>query len=431
MFDLSKISDWKDFERLCADLLEAEGFSIDLEPYVDRTGVDIVASCEYRAHAPSLPAIRVRWFVQCKHYAPSGTNLGRSEIETMLTSYNAARGKDDGLLIILSTDYTEPAANILAQFLQSKPDAKVMLWNRRHVFSLLDRHKHLPERYGLYHGAREVSFPKTSLRILSDKPVLIVSDQSAFAHDLCSLLRNAGVQVYFLPVWNYSSDFRLDLLVTVLQRQEFALAAVFLGDSFGVSFPYRLEKFLLRIAEDGGSLLFFPFSAWLIERAHMRALSHAIPVRLAPSSLSRGHSMRARALSSDRALSNMNEGDFRNLLAETTFEEDEYIECKPNDHSLPFDISDIELFGISHSYEHLIASPLVTHVLQDRNQNPFVVTGYFEGAKVAYINSCCHSCMTSTAVPSPLSIAPQFQQLVERLLLWLVTPANSAAARSR
>jgi hypothetical protein len=431
MFDLSKISDWKLFERLCADLLEAEGFSIDLEPHVDRTGIDIVASCEYRAHASSVPPIRVRWFVQCKHYAPSGRNLSRSEIEAMLTSYDAARGKGDGLLIILNTDYTEPSANILAEFLKSKPDAKVMLWNCRHIISLLDRHKHLPERYGLSQVVNTPRVPQEPLRIISEKPVLIVSDQSSFAHDMCLLLRGAGIQVYFLPVWNYKSDSRLDLLLPVLERQEFSLAAVFLGDSFGVPFPRRLENFLLRIAGRGGSLLFFPFSAWLIDRAQMSALSQAIPVRLAPPRLSRGHSMRARALSSDRTRTNMNEGDFRALLAETTFEEDEYVECKPKDQALPFDMSDIELFGLSHSYEHLIASPVATHILQDINQNPFLITGYFDNAKVAYLNSCCHSCMTSTAIPSPLSTIPQLRQLVERLLVWLIKSAPVRAVPER
>ena len=64
---LQNLSDWKDFERLCADLLSAEGFIVQSEPYVDRTGVDIVAVEEYRSHDPNR-VIRVNWQVQCKYF---------------------------------------------------------------------------------------------------------------------------------------------------------------------------------------------------------------------------------------------------------------------------------------------------------------------------------------------------------------------------
>ena len=52
MAGLSKITDWKEFERLCADLLAAEGFTIQNEAHVDRSGIDFVAVEEYRSHDP-------------------------------------------------------------------------------------------------------------------------------------------------------------------------------------------------------------------------------------------------------------------------------------------------------------------------------------------------------------------------------------------
>ena len=42
-----KITNWKDFERLCADILSAEDYEIESEPSVDRDGTDIVAIEEY------------------------------------------------------------------------------------------------------------------------------------------------------------------------------------------------------------------------------------------------------------------------------------------------------------------------------------------------------------------------------------------------
>src|SRR6185369_12516816 len=98
--------DWKNFERLCADLLEAEGFIIESEPFVDRKGADLIAVEIYQSHEPTRQ-VRKRWRVQCKHYAGSGRNLGRKEIEEALFNYGANRGPDDGLFLIVDTDYTE------------------------------------------------------------------------------------------------------------------------------------------------------------------------------------------------------------------------------------------------------------------------------------------------------------------------------------
>lgn len=49
--ELSKLENWKQFERFAADLLQAEGFSILSEPYVDRDGADFFALEQYKSHA--------------------------------------------------------------------------------------------------------------------------------------------------------------------------------------------------------------------------------------------------------------------------------------------------------------------------------------------------------------------------------------------
>ena len=98
--------DWKQFERLCADIFAAEGFVIESEPFVDRTGVDIMALEIYRSHDPNRQ-IQIMWRVQCKHYAGSGNNLGRKEVEESLYSFSVNKGPKEGLLLIVDTDYTE------------------------------------------------------------------------------------------------------------------------------------------------------------------------------------------------------------------------------------------------------------------------------------------------------------------------------------
>jgi hypothetical protein len=127
--NFNSLQDWKDFERLCADLLNAEGFIIESEPFVDRTGGDIIATEEYRSHVPNR-VIRIKWRVQCKHYARSGKNLGRKEVEETLHSYAVARGPDEGLFIIIDTDYTEAAKEVIDKYINQNPDARVTLWNQ-------------------------------------------------------------------------------------------------------------------------------------------------------------------------------------------------------------------------------------------------------------------------------------------------------------
>src|ERR1700682_3365041 len=139
--------DWTDFERLCADLLAAEGLTVESESSVDRSGVDFVAVEDYRSHDPTR-VISVRWRVQCKHYGPSGTNLSRNEVEKILDSF-VVRGPHDGLFIITSADFTEPANNALREYLTVHPEARFLCWNRRQLLAHLDRHQNLLKRYGI------------------------------------------------------------------------------------------------------------------------------------------------------------------------------------------------------------------------------------------------------------------------------------------
>src|SRR2546422_533096 len=133
MVDLRRLKDWKEFERLCADLLEAEGFHIEEEPSVDSTGIDIVATCEYRAHASNLKPVKVRWLVQCKHLAVSGNNLRRREIADILVNYLAIRRTHDALLVMLSSDYSEAAMRAVQESVRDKSGAEVMIWNGRQI----------------------------------------------------------------------------------------------------------------------------------------------------------------------------------------------------------------------------------------------------------------------------------------------------------
>jgi hypothetical protein len=194
---LSEITDWKEFERLCADLLDAEGFTIQDEAHVDRSGVDFVAVEEYRSHDPRR-VIKVKWRVQCKHFR-SGANVGRKEIEEILVGFEATRAPDEGLLVMVSADYTEPASAVIDRYVETHPSVKIALWNGRHLLTRLDRHPHLLERYGVMQPSSQYVPLFKPLSGLAQGRVLLISDQSALAHDLGFGLRQAGFDVFFLP----------------------------------------------------------------------------------------------------------------------------------------------------------------------------------------------------------------------------------------
>jgi|HubBroStandDraft_2_1064218.scaffolds.fasta_scaffold62093_2 hypothetical protein len=416
MTDLHRLKDWKHFERLCADLLEAEGFQIEEEPSVDTTGIDIVATCEYRAHAQNLKPIKVRWLVQCKHLAPSGRNLNRQELAEILTNYWARRGANDALLVMISSDYTEPAMRSVQDAIKDKVGAEVMIWNGRQIVALLERHPYLINRYGLAATTDTASTPKLILPNTPDRPVLIISDQSALAHDLHNYLQSAGLHVIFLPVWNYLSEHRLDQFLGAYSATRFALIALFLGDSFGAHFPVQLERLLLRNVSDGGSLLLFPFVAWSIANGRLANLANITPVKLDDNPIPEATSSRNRTLA---------ETFFAIVKSELSFEEDEYRE---------FDLQSVQgqiragskgRFGISHSFEHLKPSKGATIVaLRDTLNNPFLVYSTNKNAKIAYLNTCCHTCLspqTSTAIPSPLTYSHEFRGVMSDLLAWLLS----------
>jgi hypothetical protein len=417
MKSLSHIRQWKEFERLCADLLQAEGFHIDSEPVVDTNGIDIVAVCEYRSHGSGIPPIRVRWLVQCKHFAPSGTNLNRTEAERALVAFDAVRESDDGLLLMVSSDYTEPARTAVQQF--KKRGANVMIWNQRQLMALLDRHGHLVRRYGLEDPPAE-SAPAEVPPLKASGPVLFVSDQSALAHECGAYLRAAGLEIVFLPHWNYMEHDVLELFRATYQQTAFGLCVCFLGDSFGLAFPPALENTIVEAARRGTPLLLFPFVAWMLQRGALERLANFVPVRLTRDTC------RDDSFSRTRLFGEPRKGDFRWMLAEVGFEEDEYREYDPATGHGQFTKGLRSRFGLSHSFEYLEALPGSKVALADTSDNPLLVIHVIDDTRVAYINSCCHSCLTSVPIPSPTRTSADFRTLMVNALEWLLPGTTTA-----
>ena len=407
------ISDWKDFERLCADLLSAEGFILESEPFVDRTGCDLLAVEEYRSHDPSR-VISLRWRIQCKHYSSSGKNLGRKEVEESLYNFEVTRKADEGLFLIVDTDYSEPAKEVVDMYISSHPHGRVTLWNQRQLAARVERHPHLLTRYGLSAPKIDYTSRFAFLKRLTPVRTLMVSDQSPLAHNLTSALRVAGFDITFLPFWNYREPLSMELAKTSVLSDDFRLVICFLGDSFVLPMPEPLIDVVVRCHRRGASFLLFPFLAWSVYRGLYPSLKEILPVELQdPSTISKD-------LSIDRVAGSYRRGDFGWLLEFDSFAEDQYIELDPSGGILPFTNGIESRFGLSHSFEYLCASPRAQIAWKDTTGNPMVVTSDCGTGKVCYLNTCCHSCMSTVAISSPMEASAEAGILLKNIMQWLL-----------
>lgn len=409
---LNQLSDWKQFERLCADLLEEEHFNVVSEPYVDRTGVDFVAVQEYRAHDPNH-VIRLKWRVQCKHLAASGAKLGRKEVEEILTSYEAARSPDEGLFIMVSSDYTEAAKDAIDKYLSTRPTARVLIWNSRQLESRLDRHPQILKRYGLLHSGVDFAAAFKEFGRQTLLPILFLSDQSVMAHNLARALRQAGLEIVFLPFWNYLEPIRLELVLASYDTVSFRLVICFLGDSFSVPMPRRLVEFVLALHDQGTPVLLFPFTAWSMSKGLYRGMEDICPVELLDP---KDNSV---DVHTEQIISDYRRGDFRWLLQFDSFAEDRYVEYDPGDAKAPFEEGTSARFGLSHSFEFLRPTRDAEVVWSDTGGNPLVVIKESSSGKSCYINTCCHGCMSSVAISSPLEVSGEFVLVLRNCLRWL------------
>ena len=358
--DFTQLDDWKAFERLTSDLLEAEGFRIVSEPSVDRSGVDILAEEVLASHSGATQI--VRWFVQCKHYAESGKSIGRKEVEEILYCFNPR--PEGGLLIVIDTDVGEEADRVIKNYSQGKgQDRLIKVWNRRELENRLVRHPILLKKYRL--GKRESPVRITAFEgaDLRSKKILIVSDSSAFSYQLFSLLNDFCETVHLITVWQYQSAGRSQLLFDDLLELKHDLVILFLGDSFAFPLPDGLRQKLIRTAKSGGSLLMFPFLAWALAQGFYPELESIVPVRLA------AEPRRDQLwLKSSRIISS---GDL-SALNDESFIENQYVTVAATGrHSiltgLPKD------FGFIHSFEFVELKEDASPVLSDTMGNPILV----------------------------------------------------------
>ena len=404
--------DQNTFEQLCADLLEVEGFIVQSRPSPSQAGSMVVLE-EYRSHRDR--SVEVPWRVVCKFYGTPDRNLGRKEAEVLLHSHEIVGGIDQGLFLIVDTDFDDAAKSVIDEFVSQHQGARTTLWNHRQLATRLDRHPHLLHRYGLSTMKSDYLSILGTLEEHGPVRTLLISDQSVLAHNLTSGLRAAGFEITFLPFWNYIDPARLSLIRNTILKDDFGLVICFLGDSFTVPLPQSLIEVIQLSHRKGAAMLLFPFLAWSIHRGLHSALRDIVPVRLQNPEFFSPETATNRVAGSHRR------GDFRWLLSFDSFAEDLYTELDPSDGCSPFTDGIEARFGLSHSFEFLAVTRGSELIWVDTAGNPMIVVNRTGSGKVCYFNTCCHSCMNPVPVLSPLESSTQASLLIRNTIRWLLS----------
>ena len=405
--DYKKIKSGEIFEKLCSDILYSEGFKIESEPKVDRTGFDIIAIEEFKSHRGD--SITIKWKVQCKHFAESNRTLGRKEVEEYIYAFEAARSNDEGLLFIIDTDYSEPAKEVIDKYVNSHNGSRVMIWNGRHLSTILERHPNLLSKYDLNISKSNGYNDFYSLSEFKGKKVLIVSDQSNIAHNITSIFKFYNFDITFLPIWNYIEPIRLNVFNKTVLNQKFDLIVCFLGDTFQYLLPDEICTVLNKGKECGTSILFFPFFAYCINKGHYKKIEKLIPVSITP---------QERADTNKR--STFRFGDFSFLLYTELFAEDQYAEIILNGEYSDIIPSYKNPLPLKHTFEYLTPKAQCKVVLKDQSGNPFLVVTNAGKSKVAYINTCTHSCLAALPISSPIEANSEMNNIFNDIFIWLL-----------
>jgi hypothetical protein len=403
--DLTRITDWKAFERLVADLLEVEGFHVLREPSVDSSGIDILAEETIISHSGFYHT--VQWFVQCKHYAASGRNLARKELEQILYAFDVR--PEAGLLIAVDCDVSEAGFRVLEQYAQ-RATAKqfIKVWNRRELENRLLRHPSLAEKYGLLTKPAPAFFPPFADVDTKGKRVLVISDTSPLSYQLFASINRANPNAQMLTLWQYSSPLLLKVFLDGAGATSFDLIIFFLGDTFRFPIPEPLIELLLKSTQAGKGVMLFPFFAWALHQGSYQALEELVPVRLA-----QAPNAQQAWLKTFRILPG---GDLSWLNIEA-FIENQPVTIRPDiEHPV---LSGVEGdFGIIHTFEFLTPKEGAQCILSDNLGTPFLVLDERGGAPLAYVNSCTHNCLTTTPILSPFEVSEEYQRVMANTVLW-------------
>ena len=192
------------------------------------------------------------------------------------------------------------------------------------------------------------------------------------------------------------------------------LVVVHFGDTFGYPVPERLRIALRTLHRTGSALLFFPFMAWMTAHGRAVELEELCPAKLISTGVHMSPPDARKIIGDYRA------GDFTFMLNADRFAEDQYVELDPAQGAPTFSAGIAQRFGFAHSYEFLHAARGATVQWSDTSGNPFIITRSRDGRRAAYVNTCCHTCLSLERQRSPFESSAEFSQVLSNVIGWLL-----------
>ena len=156
------------------------------------------------------------------------------------------------------------------------------------------------------------------------------------------------------------------------------------------------------------------FTAWSIRRSVYGGFVEICPVELLDPTESNS------ALDIQQVFGESRRVDFSWLLKLDSFAENQYVELDPQYTKHPIAKGIENRFGLSHSFEYLRPRKNAQVAWADTAGNPFAVMEQSNNTKICYLNTCCHSCMSTIAISSPLEASQEFAILQHNVLDWLL-----------
>ena len=406
LYDLSVLS-WSDFEKLCGDLLEADGFEVEPLP-VGAPGADFIAIRIYRDHQGH--ELRQPWLVQCKNYAGSKRSVRAGDIQGI---GDFARANDcKGVIVVTSTSISRPAEDIL------KGSGEHEVWDARRLQVMLERHPDVAKRYGLATQATQ-SWP------LGDAPAnlkaLVVSDGTPLSYSVSHALRSAGMLVTHIPPWHEAGQRTREVMLARSLRDEFDIALFFRGANFSQPLPPRLIATIIEHVSEKRPLILTPFAAWRARVGLDLELQPLLPVALSPARDAQAIVEASTAAYKDRLFPDYWDIEARVASVCDGFVENSYNEwhtTKEGTTALATDVA----FGFYNSYELLTPKDSTEVWLRSTTGLPAVVVWDSLAPPVAYVNCCFHTCFSGTWMDDPWDAAPDFRDLFLRLIAVLLGP---------
>jgi len=144
VIDFTKVKSGQDFEDLCADLLEAEGFKVRHSGVGPDRGMDIIAEKDF-SYGVGNPE-RFIWLIQCKH--KNKGSVDRSDLRDYIK--DIPKHGADGYFLITDTHLASTVEDDLTNVDKSNDFRfKARYWDKRILENKLNQHQWILEKYGL------------------------------------------------------------------------------------------------------------------------------------------------------------------------------------------------------------------------------------------------------------------------------------------